>query len=219
MGATIPASAFVPPTASAMGSDPSLYKPYNKVTSPAAPSAPGAGGSDFDMGAMMRAFISAMGQNAAMAPQRLQLNRDAIFGRHLGTGGGAVTPGDPTGSGAFGPEGLFHGGFASQLSQDQLLKSQGASAVNQWRQPNLFPGQAFRGPTPNAAQGNVLSTGVGPTSSRGMTNMDTAGGGATVYDPRMDRDGGTGILSRYDTALAGAPRTAAPGRRAPRMFQ
>lgn len=188
-----------PNTSYPLGTDPSMYGAYSSAGTPAS-----GGGQPFDMNIMLRAFAQAMLQNSAMGPLRNQTQRDVLLGRHLGIGGGE---GSTSGGGAspdpFSAEGLFHGGFAAQMPQYLLEQSQGNTAVNQWKRPDMFGPNV--GPQTNQQKGNVLSTGMGQPNTSGMSSFDSPQGeGAFQYDPRFDRnEGTTGILARYSPALGG----------------
>jgi hypothetical protein len=113
---------------------------YDTAIGPPAPigAAPTPAPGSVDTNAMMQMFMQIMQGQQQKEQARMGLQRDALFGRHLGIGGGQVTPSDPTGSGAFAPEGLFHGGFAAQMDPKALAASQGSTAVNQWQNPQMF---------------------------------------------------------------------------------
>lgn len=178
------------------------------------------------MNLMLQAFAALLGSQAQLGGARLGLQRDALFGRHLGIGGGDSTSGagdrvDPWSAG-----GLFHGGFASSIPSGDLANSAGATAENQWKRPDLFGGQAWRGATPTALQGRVTNPGITAPNMFGFSTYDSASHtpgplslsngspDSFMYDPRYDRaEGLSGILSRYDPALGGGrPSSPSPSR-------
>lgn len=193
--------------------------PWGEMQGPPAPFAPfgasgnpqpgfgfGAGAGAGDMHSILQLLQQSMQQQGQQGAARGQLANDVMFGRHLGIGGAPMTPGNPTGNPAdpWGAGGLFHGGMGAQIGPEATARSNGSDAVNQWNQPKMFPGQAFQGPIPNAAQGQVLDPGMGQMQPNGMQNIMGQNGPASVYDPRFDRaEGRSGIESRYDPAFAG----------------
>lgn len=94
---------------------------------------------------LFQALAQAMAQQGRLGQGRLRLQGDQTFGRHLGTGGGEVTPQNPTGNAAnpWDSGGLFHGGFAAQMSPEARAATQGRSAMTQWaglgQQPGVDP--------------------------------------------------------------------------------
>lgn len=169
------------------------------------PAAPGG----FDMNALLQLMQKQMQGQQQQQTDRSGLARDVMFGRHLGIGGAPMTPGNPTGNPGdpFGAGGLFTtpGPIAKAIGPEAVARSQGANAVNQWKQPNMFGGQAFQGALPTSAQGQVLDSGMGPMSPRGMQTQQGVNGPAQVYDPRFDSAGRSGIESQYDPAIARKP--------------
>lgn len=94
------------------------------------------------MQALFVALARAMQEQSAQGAGRLQLQRDQTFGQHLGMGGQPISPTNPQGHAGGDPftNGFFKSG-ASQLTPDQIMASQGGNAINQWKRPDLFPGQ------------------------------------------------------------------------------
>lgn len=92
---------------------------------------------------LFAALARAIMAQQANAGSRLQLQRDQTFGQHLGTGGAPVTPDNPLGYAGGSPfdNGFFTSG-ARDLTPEQRMRSQGATAVNQWQRPDLFAGSA-----------------------------------------------------------------------------
>lgn len=144
-----------------------------------------------------------------------QLATGALHGRHLGIGGGEMSadnPGGEPGGSPWAGGGLFHGGFASQMSPEALAKSSGSTAVNQW---NGLAGPNAAPPT-DAQKGTILSPGVGQFGTGGERAFMGPQGRSTEYDPRYDRyEGLSGILSRYDPAINGGGKPGQPPPTAP----
>lgn len=159
-----------------------------------------------------------LGMQKDALQQRGQLQNNAIFGRHLGIQGDDIgsTSHDP-----WGPSGLFHGGFASTMSPESIAASRGNDAQNQWNNPKMFPGNAWRGAPPNDQIGQVVSPGIGGFSARGEQQFQGPAGLSTQYIPSQDTLGAAGIRKRYDPAYAGDPQfrgARPPSRGIPRMF-
>lgn len=117
---------------------------------PVAPpvSAPPTPSGDDPLAPLFAALARAMLAQQANAGSRLQLQRDQTFGQHLGTGGAPVTPENPLGYTGGSPfdNGFFTSG-ARDLTPEQLMASQGATAINQWKRPDLFGGSRPDGQT------------------------------------------------------------------------
>lgn len=97
-----------------------------------------------EMSRLMDALAEQLRTQTALAPQKQALHSNALFGRHLGTGGGEITPENPAGNKAnpWASGGLFRGGFGEQLKEPEtaITRSQGGSAINQMRDPIHFQG-------------------------------------------------------------------------------
>lgn len=121
---------------------------------------------------------------ARMLTDKQDLGSRALGGRHLGIGGAEMSPGNPTGEAGGSPwaqNGLFHGGFASQMSPEALAKSHGADAVNQWNGVTPTP----KAPPTDAQQGTVHDFQY-QHNDQGMSFADPFHG-SQEYDPRFDR--------------------------------
>lgn len=172
--APTPPPGLRPPTGAAPGTP-------TPIPAPAVPHA----GPDA-LAPIFQALAQAMQQQAQTGAGRLALQGHQTFGKHLGTGGGEVTPTNPTGNLAnpWASEGLFHGGMAGQLTPEGLQASQGNSAMSQRAAQGQVPGvdpaklaQAFGG------QASLPSSNPLPVSS--MSDPYAAARIAKITAPQM----------------------------------
>lgn len=159
-----------------------------------------------EMSQLFNAMAEGMRAQAANAPARQQMQNDVMFGRHLGTGGAPITPENPTGNlgNPFGAEGLFHGGFRSQMSPEAIAKSQGGTAVNQWNDPMHFHGSA-PSEVSNADAARAASGQTNPVVPRAFPTP-TEGPGGMKTPPAL---GSQFDFYRHPNAPLGAPQTGA----------
>lgn len=113
-----------------------LGAPVAPPQAPAAPVAPGATGvQGSEMSGLIDLLHQSMQQQGENSAARNALQSGAMFGRHLGMGGGEMTKDNPMGDAGgspFAAGGLFHGGFAANMDPAALRQSQGNTAMNQW---------------------------------------------------------------------------------------
>lgn len=118
---------------------------------------------------LFQALAQAMAQQGRLGQGRLRLQGDQTFGRHLGTGGGEVTPQNPTGNAAnpWDSGGLFHGGLTAGMTPEAKIGLQGNSA-----QAQLAGMGAYSGVDPTKLKD--FQAGMTPTpGSNPMSNLDT----------------------------------------------
>lgn len=183
LGQTIPPGGITPPPAAP---PPVAPRPVMPGAAPA-----GAPVSGADMHELIGLLHDSMQQQGQAAAARNQLQSGALFGRHLGTGGGEVTPTNPSGNAAdpWSSGGLFHGGFGATMDPEAIHRSQGGTAENQWR--DVLAGRNTTGGAPSGMSPQEGAVRASPSafhispSSQAMLNHATGGAVAPTREPDL----------------------------------
>jgi len=140
-------------------------------------------------------FLAQQGQlQQELANMRTGLNRDVAFGRHLGIGGGAMTPDNPSGNLAspFAPSNERYGEnpFNRTNKQRAAIQKDYSSVWGMEPNPNIPPRNDVNNPYFTGAMGPGKSDGgFQQQTPFGMTRMPVADGGYELVGRGKDESG------------------------------